>query len=201
MTPSEFREMIERRSDAEMLAPCLTDDAVPFAFDADSNAWSAFRRSLAAELEAAPADIRLVGSGRLGFSLKPRARLRAFRETSDLDLLVVSASAFDAIWQALLEAVYPRGVSNLGPWIAARRNEVYTGWVSPTDITLDRQIFGPRVDPLLARSTQWFNALKKASAHVVRRHESIKARLYRTWRHAELYHLYSLSELRESLAH
>ena len=34
---------------------------------------------------------------------------------------------------------------------------------------------------------------------IARRHEDITGRLYRTWEHAELYHLHSLASLRKSL--
>ena len=68
------------------------------------------------------------------------------------------------------------------------------------EIKLDVTIFGPKAKPVLDFNLQWFNALKQASRHFPRRHEDITGRLYRTWRHAELYHLHSLAALRKELA-
>ena len=75
-----------------------------------------------------------------------------------------------------------------------------TGWLNPLDIRIDAKIFGPKARPVLEFNTQWFITLKKASRHPLRRHEDIKGRLYRSWEHAELYHLHSLAALRKSLS-
>lgn len=147
------------------------------------------------------ADIRVVGSGRFGFSTQPGSNLRSFRDTSDIDVIIVNNGLFDQLWLALLNAAYPRPpiTDRFGGWLRARRNEVYTGWLTPVEIHLDAKIVGTRAQPVLEFRTRWFNALKQASRYPPRRHENITGRLYRTWRHAELYHLYSLGELRKTL--
>jgi hypothetical protein len=147
-------------------------------------------------------DIRVVGSGRFGFSLKPGGNLKRFADTSDIDVVVVSASLFDELWMALLEAAYPRPpiTERLGGWLGRRRSEVYTGWLTPLAIRLDRRIVGSKATPVLDFNFRWFKTLKEASELPLRRHEDISGRLYRTWNHAELYHLSSLAALRSSLA-
>jgi hypothetical protein len=202
MTSEEFRNLLQQQSDLQLLDPCLRNDETPYVFEPQPASWSTFRDELASELNAAPQDIRVVGSGRFGFSMKPGHNLRSFRDTSDIDVVVVNEELFDRLWLALLDAAYPRGAINtkFGGWLNTRRNELYTGWLTPLEIRLDLKIFGSKAKPVLDFNVRWFNALKKASRHPVRRHEDITGRLYRTWRYAELYHLDSLATLRKTLA-
>ena len=65
-------------------------------------AWDSFRDEIVAGLGVARADIRVVGSARSGFSLKPGLALRSFRDKSDIDVVVVNPSAFDRLWLARL---------------------------------------------------------------------------------------------------
>src|SRR6266568_272955 len=201
MTPDEFRVLLDQSTDLQLLDPCLYDEAAPYVFESEPASLDKFRDALALSLMVARTDIRVVGSARLGFSMKPWQNLRSFQDTSDIDVLVVNQTLFDELWGLLLTAAYPRPpvTDALGGWLRARRNEVYTGWLTPVEIRLDRRIFGERATPVLNLATRWFNALKQASQFPPRRHEDVQGRLYRTWRHAELYHLYSLAELRRSL--
>ncbi len=96
-------------------------------------------------------------------------------------------------------AARPPFTSYLGGWLGKRRSEVYTGWLTPLEIKLDAKIVGNRAKPVLDFNFRWFNTFKAASQHPPRRHEDITGRLYRTWEHAELYHLNSLASLRKSL--
>lgn len=202
MSPTEFRQIFATKTDDELLGPCLRDDLTPYAFEPKPATWSAFRSDLSADLGIAVTDITVVGSARLGFSLKPSNNLKAFSDKSDIDVVIVNANLFDELWYALLRAAYPRPpvTEEFGGWLATRRKELYTGWLSPLEIRLDKQIFGARAVPVLDFNARWFNTFKKASQHPPRRHEDITGRLYRTWQHAELYHLHSLHALRQSLA-
>lgn len=202
MTADEFRNLLTIRSDLELLGPCLHDEDTPYLFETNIESWNGFRVSVASSLEISARDIRIVGSARHGFSLRPGQNLRGFRETSDVDVVIVNAELFDRLWLSLLAAAYPRPPASeqLGGWLRDRRNEVYTGWITPRGIRLNRSIFGERATPVLDLRTRWFNALRQAAQLPSRRFEDIHGRLYRTWRHAELYHLNGLAELRRSLS-
>ncbi len=202
MTPEAFLQLVRQRTDLDLLGLCLHDAEPPFVFETKPVSWDTFREALTSNLPITREDIRIVGSARLGFSMRPGRNLRLFADTSDIDLVVVNAALFDELWGALLTAAYPRHpiTGILGGWLVHRRNEIYTGWLSPPQMRLDKTIFGAKATPVLEFRTKWFNALKEASRHPPRRHEDIQGRLYRTWRHAELYHLHSLGELRRSLS-
>lgn len=199
MTPEEFRELITTQADRSLLGPCLRDDLTPYVFDAES--WGAFRTEIINALGVNENEIVIVGSARLGFSLKPNANLRAFHDKSDIDVAIVNQSMFDELWLNLLRVAYPRPpvTTKFGGWLELRRKELYTGWLSPLKIHFDRKIFGEKAGPILELRTRLFNAFKKASKHSIHKHEDISARLYRAWDYAEMYTLHGLAELRKSL--
>src|SRR5437879_5194678 len=202
MTSDEFRVLIAANDDATLLGPCLRENLVPYVFDPDPGSWDAFRGDLVAAFGVAVEDITVIGSGRFGFSMRPDANLRAFTDRSDIDVIVVNAGLFDELWISLLRAAYPRPpvTNQVGGWLQDRRSELYTGWLTPLAIRLDRRIFGAKAQPVLDFNANWFNTLKEAARRSPRRHEDINGRLYRTWEHAELYHSHSLTALRRSLA-
>jgi hypothetical protein len=199
MTPTEFRELIAGNNDATLLDVTLRSEDAPFAFELNPANWDSFRTSVSADLGVEATDIRIVGSGRLGFSLKPGNNLRTFQDTSDIDVVVVNRDAFDDLWLSLLRAAYPRPPIDFGSRLQQCRKNLYTGWITPDEIRLDLRILGEKARPVLQTRTKWFNCLKGASKFPSRRHEDIHARLYRTWEHAELYHLHSIASLRNSL--
>ena len=201
MTSGEFRKLVAKTTDAGLLSLCVRDDRVPYVFDPEPQSWDQFRADISAELDVAAVDIAVVGSARLGFSLKPGNNLKAFSDKSDIDVIIVNEKLFDHLWIHLLATAYPDPETSpkLGGWLNNRRREVYAGWLNPLEIKLDRAIWGERATPVIQFSSQWFDVLQKASKYPPRRHEVIEGRLYRTWRHAELYHLHSLAALRETL--
>jgi hypothetical protein len=202
MTPIEFKDLLRRQGEPELLDLCLHDDGAPYVCEPQEETWDSFRGQLVSGLGVDRGDIRVVGSGRFGFSLKPGRALKSFADTSDIDVVVVNPDLFDQLWKALLDAAYPRPpiTDRLGGWLAKRRNELYTGWLTPLEVRLDRRIIGAKARPVLDFNFRWFNTLKEASRLPLRRHENITSRLYRTWHHADLYHLSSLAALRRSLA-
>ena len=204
MTSEEFRDLLPQQTDIQLLDPCLRDDQTPYVFQPRPTAWDTFRNELVSKLSISRNDVRVIGSGRFGFSMKPGNNFKRFADTSDIDVVIVNAVLFDQLWLALLEAAYPRPpiteMPRVGGWLRKRRYELYTGWLTPLEIKLDSKIFGAKAKPVLEFNARWFNALKQASRHPPRRHADISGRLYRTWEHAELYHLNSLAALRNALA-
>jgi hypothetical protein len=202
MTPNEFRELLASTSDSDLLGPCLHNDEIPFVFDSTSKSWDQFRKEIVIPLGLAVDDIRVVGSGRMGFSTKPGMNLREFRDKSDVDVAIVNAELFDWIWVSLLQIAYPRPpVSHKTvAWLTETQRGVYTGFIQPLELQYDLAIYGNIARPLADFRSRWFTSLKESARFVKRRHEDVKGRLYRTWQHAELYHLDSLKGLRKTLA-
>lgn len=200
MTRDEFLRLLQKKSDAELLGECLYDESPPYVVGGTRD-WDAFRDAIVAAVGAKREDIRIIGSGRFGFSMRPRNNLRRFSDRSDIDVLVVNEGLFDFFWLSLLTAAYPRNAlfQKAGGWGLLARRELYAGWLTPVQVHIDGKILGARARPVLDFKAKWFNGLKQAGRYPSRRHHDVQGRLYRTWRHAELYHLHSLSELRRSL--
>jgi hypothetical protein len=201
MKPDEFRELMRASTDVDLLDVCLRAEDVPFICK-DAQGWAAFRHEMTTRIDGlAIGDIRIVGSARHGFSTKPRNHLREFLHESDIDVAIINPTLFDSLWIALLEAAYPRVAETrkIGWWDTFGRTELFAGWLTPTAIHMDWKILGRRGLQLSEFKRKWFEALKLAARHSTRPHNDIQGRLYRTWRHAELYHLHSISELRRSL--
>lgn len=201
MSVDELRNVILSGSETALVQLTLTDASLPFVFADKTSAWEKFRNELVAGLKIDEGDVRVVGSGRLGFSLAPGRNLQAFRDESDIDVVVVNARLFDDLWIGLLRAGYPRPPVDMSPsgWRGKTQRSVFTGWMEPQILQIDRRIAGSVIDQVLSVRTSWFSSLKKAARHVVRRHEDVSGRLYRTWSHAELYHSHSVAALRASL--
>jgi hypothetical protein len=144
MTSEEFLDILQQKSDLELLGPCLHEDLVPYVFEPSRDAWDMFRNELVSQLGVNRGDIRIVGSGRFGFSTKPWNKLARFRDNSDIDVIVVNTDAFDELWLSLLRAAYPRPPisQKIGGWLKKRRSEIYTGWITPLKIGLDARICG-----------------------------------------------------------
>lgn len=73
-------------------------------------------------------DVILVGSGRLGFSLKPNKRFVPFGDDSDIDLAIVSTSLFEKIWNEAY--LYKKSSAD---WPQANKFFKYLseGWIRP----------------------------------------------------------------------
>jgi len=76
-------------------------EAVPFIFSDDRSSYLTWRRRAATLLDVDPRNLLIVGSAAHGYSIKNG---RDFRESSDVDLAVVSAMHFDAAWRFLRTA-------------------------------------------------------------------------------------------------
>jgi len=201
MTAAEFRVLLAKHAPQDLLGLCVKDDEVPFAFDKNPDCWTEFRETFGAKFRVNPSDIRVVGSGRHGISAKPGKNLKTFIDTSDIDVVVISAALFDNLWQKLLEAAYPRegNLHLLAGHLRELQSEVYTGFLTPAEFRFDRLKFGEHAAPVYEFRADWFSALKRASNLPIRRHENMEARVYRTWAHAERYHLDSIASLQRSL--
>lgn len=200
MTKEDFRALLDEKSNNELVAISLRDDITPFVFATESARWPAFRGEVGAKLGVAATDLRVIGSGRFGFSLKPGNNFKTYTDTSDVDVAIINAALFDELWYGLLAVAYPRPptLSKIGGWLKERRNEVYTGWLTPLKIKLDLKIYGDAARPLTHLTSNWFRTFQQASRHIPVRHERVNTRLYRTWQHAELYHGHSISMLRQT---
>ena len=139
-------------------------------------------------------DIRVVGSAQIGISLSPLKFGEPFGPFSDIDIIVVSPSLFDPSWLDILGSQRRRS-STLS--VRTKRNLrdhrerhfIYNGWMYPSSV--------PEVLEIGERWLRTFNGLSRITELASR---SISSRLYRTWKHAKLYHRWSLEQIKNSIS-
>ena len=81
-----------------------------------------------------PSEVHMVGSGKLGFSIKPARRYCHFSNTSDIDLAIVSSPLFAKAWN---EVHYY--FENSGWWDRCNefKNYLFHGWIRPDKFPSD----------------------------------------------------------------
>jgi hypothetical protein len=145
------------------------------------------------------ANIVVVGSAKIGFSLSPDNFPREFSDFSDIDVVVVSEPMFDEFWHTMLKWNYPRRFSLSGAdwkWSKDRRNDLYWGWFRPDAVRFEGLSFPNVLKPIRDLSTAWFNAFQSLSLIPDFSNRKVRGRLYRTWEHALRYHVDGLERIR-----
>ena len=98
-------------------------EGIPHAFHNCPSLYQVTREWLARKLEVSPEDITIVGSARLGYSLKPSCFSRAFNSRSDLDYVVISEPLFLKCQEASMLFVADYESSFITPTSDAQRQE------------------------------------------------------------------------------
>jgi len=73
-------------------------------------------------------NVILVGSAKLGFSIKPKKRFKAFGDESDIDIAVVSGKLFERIWE---EAYRYKKAGAYWPQSTSFFRYLSEGWIRP----------------------------------------------------------------------
>lgn len=116
----EVREIVRKHITTGMPAAIHADD------------YYELRRDVALEFGLHPNGVILVGSCRMGFTLKPERRFQSFHPRSDLDLALVSSEQFDFYW----DSVFQFALSDLA-WRETEefrwfRRTLFNGWIGST---------------------------------------------------------------------
>jgi hypothetical protein len=163
-------------------------------------AYFELRRQIAERYRIHPSAIVVVGSMKLGFSLKAKSkqhgvagvRFLPFDGDSDVDVAVVSTSLFDSLWDEFFRLSGPRAQSVLQD---EQRQKalvgLFSGWISPADLP-------PSSSAKVAESWRvFFDRLTRARICGVR---TVKGRIYRDWARLEAYQALMVHECRVALA-
>lgn len=101
-------------------------------------------------------EVIMVGSGKLGFSIKPTRRFQAFNDDSDLDIAVVSPRLFETVWK---EAYLFKKGGSYWPKADSFFKYLSEGWIRPDKL--------PRNEYFTFTSNWWdfFNALTQSGQY------------------------------------
>lgn len=136
------------------------------------------RREVAEHFDLHPSAVVLVGSCRLGFSLRREKRYTPAQSGSDLDLALISAERFDDYWDRVFE--YARSDA---AWKTSKKYQrfvrmLFEGWIDPRGLPPVPRFEEARL------WTEFFDNLMSNRRFGPRR---ITARLYRSWERLECY--------------
>lgn len=182
----------------------IVDDAilkgVPWIFDGNAAAFRIWRERVARAALLSPSALFIVGSAAFGYSLHPDKLGREFRRPgnidgpSDIDIAIVDAGVFTAIWDSVVTLDRGRGLGpvirafggsrSVGEWILQTRKNVYWGHISASLSSSGTEL-SARIRAMLAEASR----LPPLEGHPSR------ARLYRTRDDFRHYHLNSLRGL------
>lgn len=94
---NNFIEIIKEKNSNEFISYYLFE-SIPFIFS-DVNQYIGWKNVLSEELELDNADIKVIGSAALGYSLNPEKKFKMFDESSDIDIALISPYYFDIAWR------------------------------------------------------------------------------------------------------
>lgn len=143
----------------------------------DDDYWR-LRNAISAQFDIHPNQVVVVGSSRLGFSLKKPKRFLSIAP-NDVDVAVVSPQLFDRFWDMVFSVVRS---NRTWPQLAKKNrrfvSSLFSGWITPNEL------------PNLAsfeEAREWaefFNGLTSQRICGIR---GISGRLYRDWSRLEAY--------------
>jgi hypothetical protein len=199
-TLADFEARLLSASPAILARDFLLDEQT-YVFRAKPELYDRLRELLAKGISVQPNRIRLVGSGKTGFSMKPRVFPRAFSADSDLDIAVIDQDSFELIWTTLLVWSYPRRNRSLPAvdyrWLRDRQNDIYWGWMYPTKIRYAGLSLPAELKPMRDLSATWFNAFQSVGRDSDLAKWPLRARLYRSEDQFLAYHADGIRQLQE----
>ena len=150
---------------------------MPVALERDK--YFVLRQRVAEKFGIHPNQAVVVGSARMGFSLKAKKRF-ADRAPSDIDLAIVSDVLFQEYWDMVFGKVRrDRYWARQTPEAKRFVKCLFSGWITPDELPSN---------PTFDRSRVWSNFFDSLSQERVCGGIAVKARLYRDWNRLEAYH-------------
>ena len=158
------------------------------------------RRQVSGHFKIHPSAVVVVGSMKLGFSLKAKSKLKGvagsrfmpFDGDSDVDVAVVSSQLFDLYWDELFKISGPRAQNVYEN--EARKSVViglFSGWIAPSELPSS---------PRSERAEAWRKFFDQLTLARVCGLRPIKGRLYRDWSRLEAYQALMVQECRAALS-
>ena len=187
-TKDEFVELLKTRKHAELVDEHLLT-GVPYVFQGAPQTYDVLRGTLSEQLRSQVADITVIGSGRIGFSLSPDKFGNPYRPaTSDIDTVVVSAKMFDVAWYQM-SSKGRCGVLALNWKVQQsltehRQNNIFFGYIQPERLT-----------GVVTLAPLWFRTFQGLARVPELAPLDIRGRFYRTWEHVKIHQLYSLNSI------
>lgn len=97
-------------------------------FIIDSAKYIELKEAVASHFDIHPSEVYMVGSGKMGFSIKSSRRYMCFGDSSDIDLAIVSTPLFEKVWTEI-HGYY----ESSGWWEKGNefKDYLFHGWIRP----------------------------------------------------------------------
>jgi hypothetical protein len=188
--PEVFRAVILSSSlhDRQSLVRLWLTEGIPYAFKNCAGTYDEMREWLAKQLGIHAKDVTLVGSGRIGFSMRPIGFGREYCASSDLDLTMVNIGLFES---CIADA--RRFAEHYSKKLVVPRNERQRIFWEDNIRRLESHVRSGFVDTWLFPGSDDYKSILKVndvmSRLVIRLgntpgaigHKKISARIYRNW--------------------
>lgn len=188
-TSDEFATLLFNTKHTELIKEHVFG-GLPFAYHTTPQHYDALVDHLIREIGINATEMTVVGSGKIGFSLNPKKGEfgKPFNDRSDIDLLVASATLFDRMWLDMLRI----SRRDFGKLDQRDRNAIQD--LKINDLYWGR-LWPSRLVSVSESAKRWVAGFRSISRIPQLAAREINGRLYRTWDHAEIYHLDGLSQL------
>lgn len=100
MDREAFKTLLQSETPTRFIEDQLFD-RIPHIFQGDRRIFADWKRALGERIDVDPACLAVVGSSATGFSLNPNKSFKAFDDTSDVDVAVISPHHFTIGWRYL----------------------------------------------------------------------------------------------------
>jgi hypothetical protein len=138
------------------------------------------KQAIAVDFNVHPSEVVMVGSAKLGFSIKPTRRYNLFGNESDIDIAIASPERFVSIWRDIFMASAPPD------WSHEDFNRyLFRGWLRP-------DLFPRAQPPAVCR--EWKNKLRELTASRRFGPYDIVVGMYHTWPFLERYQIAAIED-------
>jgi len=183
----KFKSDIMSLDSNEVISKYFYNDFEPYALSLDL--YHKLRLKIKNDLQLESIfNVFLVGSGRLGFTVKPKVAYRSFSDKSDLDLVIISKELFTEYWKVARN--YNHSV-NYWKDEGVFENYFFNGWMRPDKLPSKFNISLPS-----NITFNWWNYFRNLNTSEEFGHISIGAGLYFSLDFFECYQKKSITLLK-----
>lgn len=177
-----FRQDLPRRAVVELVQRHITFGDC---YALSPNAYFELKNQVSRKFGINPAEVVVVGSAKLGFSIAPEKRYRRFGDSSDIDVALCSTNLFDHIWLDVFDYWRRRGF-----WEGFEqfRKYLFRGWMRPDKLPPEKSF---------ARSQEWWDFFRLLTSTGDFGPYKITGALYKDWYFLESYQERCVSECKQ----
>jgi hypothetical protein len=174
---AQFKSDLKQRSESDIVHKHILT-GLPVAVPEPG--YFEIRRSTAQAFNICPSEVLIVGSCRMGFSIKDDQLYSAIRPDSDIDIAIVSESLFQEYWEAVFRFATSDSTFRTSEKYLTFAKDLAKGWIMPRGL--------PQMRSFLKTNT-WVTHFDRLGGKRFHGPEprNINAKLYRSWSRLQAY--------------